>query len=516
LIKSVADFPNTIYLITFDREIVSKALSEDRSWRGDAYLEKIIQVSFELPIPSRESLRRMLTERLDIIISHTPDVLFDSYRWQRMFENSVDHYLRTPRDAVRLANTLSVTYSAVDGEVNVVDFIAIEALRTFVPTAYDAIRNHRAAFVGPGRGDSLADYMLDTSGWRRFHEEWLATIDQSHRVAVEATVKNLFPYVEKVMGGASYGGDWQPRWRRELRICAPEHFPTYFRLALSSDTLSFAELDAFLELSSDSALVARELRRLSLIPRSDGMSRATSLLLRLNDLEDDAIPVDAVRELTVGLCEVGDELLEREPAIRGFLTFRSDDFISRLVLRLVLRLPARERFRLIDGAFNHGAALSTIIEIFTDIAGQHGRFRENPTELEPNRLLSETQLDRVQRRVLAKIKKAATGGLLADVPRLQAALRVWALIDSPKRVQKWVKDYIGSDDHLIRFLAAFESIVDTNGRSSLYLDPRSFRLFVDPESLARRVHLLMIGARLSDEDTRVLKKSSQKRHRGAA
>ena len=44
LVNSLAGFPNMIYLLSFDREIVSRALSDEQKCDGEAYLEKIIQV----------------------------------------------------------------------------------------------------------------------------------------------------------------------------------------------------------------------------------------------------------------------------------------------------------------------------------------------------------------------------------------------------------------------------------------------------------------------------------------
>src|SRR5437764_9651607 len=76
LVKSLADFPNTIYLLAFDRARVASVLDESYGGAGSVYLEKIVQVSFELPLPPRESLWGLLTERIDAIIRDTPEDRF--------------------------------------------------------------------------------------------------------------------------------------------------------------------------------------------------------------------------------------------------------------------------------------------------------------------------------------------------------------------------------------------------------------------------------------------------------
>src|SRR6185437_3942004 len=48
LVKANADFPNLIYLLMFDREVVSRALDSVSAGRGNEFLEKIVQVLFHV------------------------------------------------------------------------------------------------------------------------------------------------------------------------------------------------------------------------------------------------------------------------------------------------------------------------------------------------------------------------------------------------------------------------------------------------------------------------------------
>ncbi|MDP4153907.1 MAG: P-loop NTPase fold protein [Bacillota bacterium] len=60
LITSVAKFPNTVYLLVFDKEIVVKALKKVQEGNGEDYLEKIIQMPIQIPDIQREKLREVL------------------------------------------------------------------------------------------------------------------------------------------------------------------------------------------------------------------------------------------------------------------------------------------------------------------------------------------------------------------------------------------------------------------------------------------------------------------------
>jgi hypothetical protein len=75
VIKSVADFPNTIYLLAFDKEVVAKALGAPDASDGMAYIEKIVQVPFELPVPESATLQGLLLEQLHAIVGEVGPLL---------------------------------------------------------------------------------------------------------------------------------------------------------------------------------------------------------------------------------------------------------------------------------------------------------------------------------------------------------------------------------------------------------------------------------------------------------
>lgn len=49
LVSSVAGLPNITYLLSYDKEIVVRALHDVQTCNGEEYLEKIIQVAFDVP-----------------------------------------------------------------------------------------------------------------------------------------------------------------------------------------------------------------------------------------------------------------------------------------------------------------------------------------------------------------------------------------------------------------------------------------------------------------------------------
>ena len=81
LITSVARFPNTTYLLVFDKEIVVEALKGVQSGNGQDYLEKVIQMPIQIPNIQRSDLRNALFERLDEIIADFKELGYNQKHW---------------------------------------------------------------------------------------------------------------------------------------------------------------------------------------------------------------------------------------------------------------------------------------------------------------------------------------------------------------------------------------------------------------------------------------------------
>jgi len=138
-IKALADFPEVVYVLFFDREEVAKALGAALQMDGEKYLEKIVQAPFHLPAVGKEQLHNKLFSGLDVILTAKPQPFpFDRTRWAELFSTGLDHFIRKPRDIVRVLNAVSVSYPSLAGEVNPVDLIALEFLLLLIRRCFPA------------------------------------------------------------------------------------------------------------------------------------------------------------------------------------------------------------------------------------------------------------------------------------------------------------------------------------------------------------------------------------------
>lgn len=346
LVKAVADFPKTIYLLSFDRQVVIDALKDFQGPAGQDYLEKIVQAPFDLPLPDRDSLRNLLEAQLDEVLGGTPGDLFDQTELSNLYWDGVDAFIRTPRDIKRFINALRIAYPVVRGEVHAVDFLGIESLRVFSPLVYAFVATRKTLFAGSsdlraGIGDTPEER-------RRLFDLLLNAVPGPQQQAVKGILGRLFPRWDTAYGGMTHGASWLDAWRRARRICSPDVFDVYFRLALTPGDIGATEMREMLDVASQPEVFGGRLLQLAEQRRADGATRLRAFLYRLDDFIED-VPVADIEPLLQALYHVGDDLLWRaEEEQQGLFDRSTDHWLLRISGRLVHRLPTqRERFALL-------------------------------------------------------------------------------------------------------------------------------------------------------------------------
>jgi len=403
VIKALADFPNVVYLLSFDRAVVANALSKALDIDGDAYLEKIVQAPFSLPTVDRLLLRKKLIADLQIIFAALPRVKFDAKYWWNVYHDGLDAFVQRPRDVVRIINALAVTFPAIAGEANPVDHIAIEFLRIFEPTVYAVIRDSRAQFVGAPAGRHTPEANATTA----FHDEWVARVDVEHRETCKRLVSRLFPKVGACWGGMGYGGEWNQTWRSQLRICSDEIFDVFFQFGVSVDVLSQAELDSLLELTADFDVLKATLAKSSQVVRADGHSKARDFVDRLSERNLQLSQKAALRLLEAVL-DLGDKLLNTRENQGGFMPMPNDWRLIFLIDRLLEAVPANEHQEVITRLLRTGKAIGLAVSTVSYAA----HLAENSEATTPLGQLSADALASLKTMMADRLQACAADDLL--------------------------------------------------------------------------------------------------------
>lgn len=475
VIKAVADFPNTIYLLAFDEEAVAKALEKTGIPDGKKYLEKIVQVPLVLPLPEKTALQDYFFGQIKWVLGN--EFLDEIY--QEEIKDCISKFLKTMRDVKRLVNALKVTYPLVKGEVNPMDFIAIETLRIFSSTAYDVVRLNPVMFTGTSDTYTENRLEIDIKEVKEFHEKWLEKLPVTERDIVKNLLISIFPKLEIAFKGAGgYGSDAE--WRRQSRICSEDIFPRYFRLALPKGDISNYEIRATLELAKDSKAFAQKLLQFC----REYPPRISVFFERMKDYIQE-IPEDRVYNILQTLFDIGDEILNVGHHIRWKL-------IEKIILPLLRRLNSqKERFTVLKNLFSDGHSISIIIRTIVPLGREYGRYGANSPDIKPPEkcVISEEDLEKLEKITLERIKKASQDGSLLKAPSLGFILQYWQDLERNKIVKSWCSKVIKSDEGLVDFLVGFFD--KDYERNEMAFKLSELKLFVNPSEIIDRCKNLL-------------------------
>ncbi|ERT41073.1 MULTISPECIES: P-loop NTPase fold protein [Fusobacterium] len=147
LVKSIADFKNTIYILSYDREIVIKALDKSQQDKGEEYLEKIVQVPLVLPYISKSDLDKIFINRLNTSID-IPDEEYDNEYFSKIYYNGLAESFENLRDIERYMNVFNLGINLAIEELNINDYIVLTLIKVFEPNLYEYIKNNKDYFSG--------------------------------------------------------------------------------------------------------------------------------------------------------------------------------------------------------------------------------------------------------------------------------------------------------------------------------------------------------------------------------
>ncbi|EKJ7121290.1 TPA: P-loop NTPase fold protein [Pseudomonas aeruginosa] len=481
VIKALADFPNVIYLLAFDRDVAAQAIEQQSGLPGERYLEKIIQVPFELPPVDRVALRTALFRRLDEILGDVPEGSFDQSYWTNVYHDGIDALIQVPRDVVRFTNTLAVTYPAVRGEVNAVDFIALEALRVFLPGLYDVIRTNPDRFAGHSR-DSRYD--VDERTKEAFHTGWAQALPIDLQESSKALIERIFPKT----GRMGYGSDWLAEWRRNLRACHPDVFPIYFRLTVPPGAIRRGEMVALLSLAASPTDFGNALVQAKKERRPDGMSKARALLERLMDHVEKDIPDAHIPTVIQALFDVGDALIDPADE-RGMFDFGNVSRASRPVYHLLKRLSAVRRADVLEAAMRAGRAVAVQSRLLKALDEEVEKAQEAT-------LLTADEVIRLKSVWLERIRVLAGESGFMSHPELPRLLTTWKHWGEGTEVRAWCDRVTTSDEGLLNLLPKFlqhtrsQTMGDWAVRLQPRLNPSWLESYIDTAATAARLQRL--------------------------
>lgn len=441
MVKSVGRLPNIIYVLSFDRELAERVVAERFRSEGPHYLEKIVQAAFELPAPLEQDVHRILIANIDALVGGIGEHRLLNV--MNMFHAAVAPEIRTPRDAARYINALTITWPAVEGEVDLGDFIAVEAFRLFQPSIYRAVRDNQALVC-----EATREQYRD-KGAERLDAALLSKVpDKQH---YRDALVRLFPRLDSIWGNTIHGGS---RFDKDRRIASARHFQTYFRLSIDADTISQKDLASILDKPADTAAVSATLKDALNQPRRDGTTRTVAWLEGLNAHAEE-IPVDAAEPFLRGVFAVADDINVDSDRARGWSIGDNTLRIHWLLRSLLLdRTTLQERSTILLSAA-HAAQLAWLANLTASAWEDHHPREGKSREQDEKCLLTEADADTARALFLDRIRAAANDGSLLAVPDLMRPLYLWLhFLDNATEIHHWMAQRIEEDASLVKLASA--------------------------------------------------------------
>lgn len=442
LAKQVGNFPNIVYILSMDREIVCRALQEIHNIDGHEYLEKIIQIPFEIPKISKSKVHKYLFNQLDKIIDDTSnDTIIDDSYWGRVFVNCVSPYIDNLRAINRLTNVFRFKYQALYQEVSVEDMIGITTLEVLEPKLYKWIYNNKEVLCNSIGYNISRNTGTNVEYRERFYDEFKGiNIDPDKSIQCVST---MFPAFAKEIN--EYQGVYQSNAesKKKMRICDVEKFDIYFRHDLDSVEVSRCIIKDCLFTFNEEELGA-------IIEEVNQEGKIVYFLEEVQSLTDD-IPYERI-SLIVSVILSSQWNFKGEISAGIFTRTAYDMAIGLLEVLLHRVKTEKERFELLysilnDMDKNRVGAIAIIIcriKLF---------YEENQERFEAKGLISFDQLQELEKMYMLNIRSVIETESISDIVGFCFVFFLWEKLN--KEVTLEYFDQIAeSNINMLKFICA--------------------------------------------------------------
>ncbi len=252
LIKNIADFPKVIYVLAYDKEVVINALNRVQQGKGEEYLQKVIQVTYDVPVPEGNLLEEYFFQRLNSIVNGRESYQLDQEHFQWIYP-CIREYIKNIRDCNKICNAFSMKYLLCGEECDVGDLLAITVIELYEANVFEDLKNHKFYMLGK---DNLGQMVKDTKWIKEFRDKLFSKVNLKKRDFVSGLIYNMFPRFCDLVEEPNV----MPSGHRESnsdRICSEESFDKYFALSIKKNEVPINEVVDFLGLEGKAEILTQ-------------------------------------------------------------------------------------------------------------------------------------------------------------------------------------------------------------------------------------------------------------------
>ncbi|AZB28442.1 KAP family P-loop NTPase fold protein [Chryseobacterium balustinum] len=239
LVKLNGNFANTIFLLAYDQKVVAQALTRQFGENGSKYIDKIVQVDYMIPNISRNTISRIFG---DTLLNLFPDGDLKNLleeEIESIKEQDFVKYFSSLRDVYRFTNSLKLRLSSVYKDLNLYDFLRLEAMRIFDFDAYEYILKSKEELIAKKEGASNM-LGIEPAGKRSLIEQ----------TSFEKTTQNILIELFDIGDFGYFQSMDEAGLIKHRRLANKHFFDRYFNLQLGDFDISERIFDKFIDDSS--------------------------------------------------------------------------------------------------------------------------------------------------------------------------------------------------------------------------------------------------------------------------
>ena len=444
LVKSLADFPNIIYILPFDRNIILTSIESIQNGFREEYLDKIIQLQIDLPKIPKYKLKEIFKKELKKLIQNE-NIDLKNEKGNLKSENrdlwSILDFLTTIRAVNRYINNLNFYLPLMKNKLNPIDSIILIGLQLFENKIYHEIKNNKEFFT-----IKLIDKDVETNH-NNLHKHLQEILNKKENLSKERLTQiltELFPQLINLDNTKNLVVGYDGMWNSQLRICSYKVFNKYFELTISeSNIISNSHFETIIQ-SENYDFIKKE------VLQNDENGKSEDFLIKL---KDNAHKIDSknIKLFFRLLYDIGNGL---DVEKNGSILFSKNSLLLINIRSLAKQLNNEKLYEAMEyGIKNAKECLDLLV---ADLSSHD----KNNQKVQEEKKLTDEQLDALKKQACIKIKNWADEGKLFNVYKPSKVLYEWYFWDN-EECTNFIDKTINDDAKIINLLRIFSSV--TNG-----------------------------------------------------
>lgn len=472
LVKQVADFPNIIYILAMDREVVRRALQEVHNVDGNEYLQKIIQVPFEIPELRKSKLNSIFFSRLDEVVKEISDkIKWDDMYWKDVFQNCIEPYINTLRDVNRVINTFQFKYGAMYEETAFEDMIGITTIEVLDPELYKWIGNNKEAVCG-GFFHGLSFDKSDKDYRKKYSEEFLSLEINPDRAI--RCIAAMFPMFANDVNEKGFEYFSSSDIRSKMRAAHKERFELYFMYDLDDIRIPRNIINACIY-KLDTESIRNHL---------DKINKQGNIIYFLDEVRS---LINNIPYKRLGL--IASIFLEMQGNFHGqnsksIFTISANDITERCIDDMINRLKTEaERFKIIYTAVKNlnSLNLGTMARRINRIELAYGRLA-GKSEKEEGKIISLNHLREIEELYVSRIHDIVKKIPFVNIKGFKFVFYLWKSFEK-EGAKNYINKMFEDDVNKIRFVCILADKWNGTNGCGWSFNPKTYSEYISDEEI---------------------------------